>query len=211
MGEKKTHKNLTEEEAVYFHSLLTEEITSYNCGKLCSPDNGGEPFCCKVENAVPNLYKAEFSYIQKRSKLWSVWKPVTKHEINLKKTSESEDTIFCECRGVQHCERDYRSITCRTFPLEPYIDKRGVFVGLVFMREFMSGCPLTSRPKDIRQEFIDAHYIFWEKFMLRKPDELYTYTKSSISYRRFRTRSGKKFVIFFPSHLKGKDYLNQYI
>lgn len=211
MGGKRIFKGITEEEAAYYHSLLDEEITNFNCGELCAPDNGGEPFCCKVENAVPYLYKMEFTYLKRKSDLWSLWQPKTKYEINLKKNNESEDTVFCECKGVKHCERENRSITCRTFPLEPYLDQRGVFVGLVFMREFTRGCPLISRPKDIRQAFVDSHYIFWEKFLLRKEEEYEIYLKSSKSYRRFRKKTGKDFPIFLPSHLKGKEYLKEYL
>lgn len=202
---------LEEEEIAYYYSLLQEELTNYDCGTLCRDANGGVPFCCSVDNAVPFLYKAEFSLLKKRTDLWKVWKPETKQEKDLKKSHEDEHTIFCECKGVQFCERENRSISCRTFPLEPYIDKRGVFVGLVFMREFKHGCPLTGRHKDIRQEFIDVNYLFWEKLMLRKPNEYETYKRSSIAYRRQRTRSGEKFPVLFPSHLLEKDYIKKYI
>lgn len=211
MLESKEIPLLEEEEIAYYYSLLSEELTNYDCGTLCKDQNGGIPFCCSVENAVPILYKAEFSYLKKRTDLWKIWKPQTKHEINLKKNQEDKHTIFCECKGVAFCERENRSISCRTFPLEPYIDKRGVFVGLVFMREFMHGCPLTQRVNDIRQEFIDMNFLFWEKLMLRKPNEYETYRKSSIAYRRYRTKTKKKFPIFFPSHLKGKEYLKKYL
>jgi hypothetical protein len=211
MKKNSIFKGLTEDEIAYYYTLLNEEITNFNCGTLCAPKNGGEPFCCKVENAVPFLYKEEFSYLQKQSDLWSVWEPKTKHEVKLKKDSETEDTIFCKCKGVSFCERENRSISCRTFPLEPYIDRRDVFVGLVFMKEFTEGCPLTRRPKEIRQEFIDSHFVFWEKLILRKTDEFETYKKSSKSYRMSREKTGKKFVIFYPSHLKDKAYITKYI
>jgi len=203
--------HLEEEEIAYFYSLLQEEITNYDCGTLCRDANGGVPFCCSVENAVPFLYKAEFSYLKKRTDLWKVWKPQTKQEKQLQKSHEDEHTIFCECKGVEFCERENRSISCRTFPLEPYIDKRGVFVGLVFMREFKHGCPLTQRVKDIRQEFIDANYLFWKKLMLRKPNEYETYRRSSIAYRKHRTKTKEDFHVFFPSHLLEKTYLLKYI
>lgn len=211
MLESKDIPLLEEEEIAYYYSLLIEELTNYDCGTLCKDANDGIPFCCSVENAVPILYKAEFSYLKKRTDLWKVWKPKNKHEINLKKNQEDKHTIFCECKGVNFCERENRSISCRTFPLEPYIDKRGVFVGLVFMREFTHGCPLTKRVNDIRQEFIDTNYLFWEKLMLRKPNEYETYRRSSIAYRRHRTKTKKSFPIFFPSHLKDKEYLKKYI
>ena len=79
------------------------------------------------------------------------------------------------------------------------------------MQEFSHGCPLTNRPRDIRQEFIDNHFIFWEKLMLRKPEEYETYKKSSKKYRAKREKTGKKFPILYPSHLSGKEYLEKYV
>ncbi|MDX1960892.1 MAG: hypothetical protein SFU98_20135 [Leptospiraceae bacterium] len=206
-NKSKLFKGLTQEEIVYYYSLLEEELTDYDCGTLCRDDNNGSPFCCVVENAVPFLYKQEFEYLKSVTDLWSVWKPETPDEIELKKTHENGSAIFCKCKGVQFCERENRSISCRTFPLEPYIDKRGALVGLVFMKEFSHGCPLMKRPKDIRQEFVDNHYIFWEKLLLRVPEEYETYKRSSHSYRLSRSKTGKDFPILFPSHLKGKKYL----
>ncbi|MCB1160666.1 MAG: hypothetical protein KDK45_24410, partial [Leptospiraceae bacterium] len=128
---EKIEKSLQEDEVEYFYSLLAEEVTGYDCGTLCSKDNGGEPFCCKVENAIPILYINEYKLVRSRTDLWSKWSPKTKEDKTFKKENEGLDTIFCECKGVQFCERNNRSISCRTFPLEPYIDKRGVIVGLV--------------------------------------------------------------------------------
>ena len=202
---------LEEDEVSYFYSLLTEEITDFDCGTLCKGDNEGIPFCCSVENAVPFLYSAEFSYLKKRTDLWKVWKPVTDQQKELKKNNEDRSTIFCECKGVAYCERENRSISCRTFPMEPYIDRRGVIVGLVFMKEFTGGCPLTGKPEKIRQEYIDSSFLFWEKMLLRRPLEYDTYKKSSKAYRISRTKSGKNFPILYPSHLKDKTYLRKYV
>ncbi|MBP7280511.1 MAG: hypothetical protein KBA66_02965 [Leptospiraceae bacterium] len=203
--------DLNEDEVAYLYTLLTEEVTNYDCGNLCKDDNNGVPFCCVTENAVPLLYKKEFELLKSRSDLWKVWNPTDKKERELVDNHDDPNTVFCKCKGVQFCERENRSVSCRTFPLEPYIDKRGVFVGLVFMKEFSAGCPLTKRSRDIRQEFVDNHFIFWEKLMLRRPVEFETYTKSSRSYRMSRAKTKKDFPVLFPSHLKGKDYLKKYL
>lgn len=207
----KQFKDLTEDEISYYYSLLTEEITNYDCGTLCKDDNGGVPFCCITENAVPLLFEKEFSLLESRSTLWSVWNPIEKDSKKLISDHDDEGTLFCKCKGVQFCERENRSISCRTFPLEPYIDTRGVFVGLVFMQEFSKGCPLTKRDYDIRQEFIDQHFIFWEKLLFRRKREYDTYFDSSRSYRKKRTKTKKNFPILFPSHLKGKEYILKYV
>jgi ATP-dependent DNA helicase RecG len=58
--------DLTEDEVAYLYTLLREEVTNYDCGSLCKDDNGGVPFCCVTENAVPLLYKKEFELLKTR-------------------------------------------------------------------------------------------------------------------------------------------------
>ncbi|WP_367898529.1 hypothetical protein AB3N61_03905 [Leptospira sp. WS58.C1] len=204
-------KALTEDEIQYYYTLLQEEVTEYNCGSLCAPSNGGIPVCCQADNALPALYKAEYEMLSKRTDLWKAYVPMTREEKKDFAVYDHRKITFCECKGVAHCERENRSISCRTFPLEPYLDTRGVLVGLVFMQEFQTKCPLTSRAKDIRQEFIDNHFLFWEKLLFRVESEYEVYTESSKAYRRKRKRTGVEFPILYPSHLKGKEYLKQYI
>ena len=218
MTKKKILKDLTEDEIEYYFSFLNEEITDFDCGTLCSKDNNGIPYCCTAEHAVPLLYKSEFSFLKKQGDLWHKWKPKTKEDKKIEETA-GDDQIFCECKGVQHCVRNQRSVSCRTFPLEPYLDRRGAFVGLTFLYDFTQKdpdtgkikCPLTKRPSDIRQEFIDSHYIFWEKLLLRSKDERDTYTSSSKDLRRQKKKKGKKFTILFPTHLKDSRSAKKYL
>lgn len=193
---------LTEAELQYCYDLLDEALTPYDCGKLCSPKNGGEPFCCSVENAVPMLYREEFKYLSRRSDLWDRWKPDNARDKKQKKDDETEILIFCECKGVQHCERENRSVGCRTFPLEPYFDAEGNFVALIFMKEFRNKCPLMSRLKDIKQSVVDKHYEFWRFIMDKKSDELDLYRSASRGWRISATKRGVKLPILYPSHLK---------
>ncbi|MCB1191597.1 MAG: hypothetical protein H7A23_06975 [Leptospiraceae bacterium] len=202
---------IQEEEIEYYYDILNENIVDFDCGTLCKPDNNGVPFCCSVRNAVPYLYKKEFELLKKRTNLWKEWIPSNKQEIKMKMEQESDDGIFCECKGHQFCERENRSISCRTFPLEPYLDKRGVLVGLIYIKSFVHGCPLSKHPEKIRQEFIDTHFLFWEKLLLRKKDEYDMYLAASRTERRLRTKNKQEFKIFFPSHLKEREYLLKYI
>lgn len=200
---KKTeNRRFTEAELNRFYELLDESLTPYDCGKLCAPSNGGEPLCCQVENAVPMLYREEFEYLQKRTELWDRWKPKTTIDKKMKREDETRILIFCECKGVQHCERENRSVGCRTFPLEPYFDEKGEFVGLIFMKEFRNKCPLISRLKDIKQPVIDKHYEFWTLIMEIKKDEFDLYKSTSRGWRISATKRGTKLPILYPSHKK---------
>lgn len=192
----------SEEELDHYYRLLDEPLTPYDCGKLCSPANGGEPFCCTLDNAVPMLYREEFRYLSQRTKIWRRWQPGNAQDRKQKKDEETRILIFCECKGVAHCERQNRSVGCRTFPLEPYFDARGCFIGLVFMKEFRNKCPLMSRLKDIKQSVIDKHYEFWRLIMDKKSDELHLYKSASRGWRISAAKRGVKLPILSPSHLK---------
>ncbi|EMO77804.1 hypothetical protein LEP1GSC127_3224 [Leptospira kirschneri str. 200801925] len=62
---KNDPKHIAEDEISYYYSLLQEELTEFDCGELCKPDNDGIPFCCIADNAVPTLYASEFSMLKK--------------------------------------------------------------------------------------------------------------------------------------------------
>ncbi len=213
-------KDLTFDEIEHFHSLLDESVTGFDCGTLCSPHNGGVPYCCSVENAVPLLYRSEMKYLQSQGNMWEEWFPKTADERKLKK-EEDRHQMFCECKGIAACSenRHLRSISCRTFPLEPYLDRRGVFVGLTFIRDFTEKdehtgkikCPLTQRKKDIRQEFVDSHYLFWERLLLRREEEFETYLWTSKKLRREFEKDKRDFHVFFPTHLKESKNARQFI
>ncbi len=198
--QKPENRRFTEAELNKFYELLDESLTPYDCGRLCAPANGGEPFCCQVENAVPMLYREEFEYLQKRTELWRRWKPKTPIDKKMKREEETRILIFCECKGVKHCERQNRSVGCRTFPLEPYFDERGEFVGLIFMKEFRNKCPLMDRLSDIKQSVIDKHYEFWKLIMQIKKDEFDLYKSTSRGWRISATKRGVKLPILYPSH-----------
>jgi hypothetical protein len=192
----------SKEELQHYYDLLDESLTAYDCGKLCSPANGGEPLCCSVENAVPMLYREEFVYLSVRSQLWQRWRPKSAADKKQKRDEETPSIIFCECKGVKHCERENRSICCRTFPLEPYIDSDGDFVGLIFMREFRNSCPLMGRLGDIRQRVVDKHYEFWRLMFEKKIDEWELYKSTSRGWRISASRRKVALPLLVPTHLK---------
>jgi hypothetical protein len=187
-------QGLSPEQIQEYYSLLNEEITTYDCGTLCAPLNNGVPFCCSVKFAVPLLYKTEFSYLRSKGEMWSEWNPKTKKEKRLLKDLSAAE-VYCECKGAANCTRDQRSISCRTYPLEPYINENGEVTGLVFVEDFTVKsddgnpihCPLKDRPEDIRQEYIKNALLFWKE-LLRIPAEYNTYVESSRTLRRRSVR-----------------------
>lgn len=197
-------KHFSKADLESFYKLLDTPLTRYNCGKLCSPDNMGTPFCCIVENAVPLLYREEYKYLSQRSDLWKRWKPKSSQNKKLKAENENHIAIFCECKGAAFCERENRSISCRTFPLEPYITNDNKFVALIFMKEFRDHCPLLNRIVDIQQKVIENHYQFWEKIFELRPEEFDIYKGTSKGWRISAGMRKEKLPLLYPRKHKPK-------
>lgn len=214
---EKLSKDFCIDEISYYLDMLKEPIVSYDCSILCKKLNKGIPYCCEAGNAVPLLYKAEYKYLRTLGDLWHEWKPKNKDDRELLEYAR-DNQIFAECKGAQYCIREQRSITCRVFPLEPYIDKRGVFVALTFMESFLeenengvTKCPLALYKKDIRQKFIDTHFLFWQMLLLRIRDEYRIYKISSISIRKFNKKNNTEPIIFFPSWYKNIASMHEWV
>lgn len=203
---------LKEEDVRIFYSILSEEIADYDCGLLCRSPESSIPYCCTTRHVVPLLYRTELSYLKNRGDLWNVWEPVQERDRDLLKMVPSHQ-VFSECRSGSGCHRLLRSISCRTFPLEPYIDLYGNFSGLTFIRDFTDKdpetgaikCPLTARKGEIRQEFIDTVYDFWERMLSILPEEYATYQETSEFLRREFEKTGRRFHLLVPSHLIDPD------
>ncbi len=214
----KLSKSLCIDEIKYYFSMLDEQIVDYDCALLCKESNNGIPYCCEAGNAVPLLYRAEYEYLCTLGDLWFEWKPKNEEDSELLDYAR-DDQIFAECCGVEHCVRAERSITCRIFPLEPYIDRRGVFVALTFLEDFMKSsdnsdepkCPLVKRRDDIRIEFIDSHFLFWQNLLLRLPSEYQIYKSSSSSIRKLNKNQKTDPILFFPSFYKDIESMREFI
>lgn len=216
-NKNKISKALCVDEIKYYFNMLEEAIVNYDCALLCKKSNNGIPYCCEAGNAVPLLYRAEYEYLKTLGDLWFEWIPANEEDSELLDYAR-DDQIFAECRGTKHCVRAERSITCRIFPLEPYIDRRGVFVALTFIEDFLKSddnkspkCPLASRGQDIRIEFIDSHFLFWQNLLLRLPSEYKIYKRSSASIRRLNKKQKTEPILFFPSFYKDIKSMREFI
>lgn len=195
---------LSREALETYYSFLSEEISEIDCGTLCSPLNDGVPLCCSPGFAIPLLYRSELEWLNEKNDLWSPWNPVSSRENKLASGAGPHE-IYCRCKGVEHCIREVRSIACRTFPLEPYLDEKGRLAGLVFVSSFPERrhgmrtpqCPLRDRPELIRPEFIDSNLKFWSRF-LEMPAEFETYRDSSRELRRKSKKTGEPVPVITP-------------
>jgi hypothetical protein len=167
----------------------------YDCGRKCAPHNEGIPVCCDIENAIPIVDKPEWALLKKRSNLWSRLRPTTPSQKREVKDLEDSDSCAVKCRGAAFCERDNRSLACRSFPYFPYFDPNGEFVGLAHYWVFEGQCWVIANPliveRDFVVEMIDSHeYLFKADDNWRK-----TYHEFSASMRRVFSRRKKKFLV----------------
>jgi hypothetical protein len=184
----------TEEQVAQLLKTLHAPVTDVDCGTLCAPANSGVPVCCDKAAIVPVLYKTEYELLRKRSKLWKPYQAKTAHQKELKQDTRGCDKV-CECRGAAHCERDNRSVVCRTFPFEPYLDHDDELVGLVYNFDFKGLCPLVASRHAIRPDYIDQAISMWELAFSWSEEEVDFYHDHSETLRRSFGQLRKKIPV----------------
>ena len=191
-----------------YHSLQAP-ISDLDCGQKCAPFNAnGIPFCCDICQAIPAAYKSEWEYLQKRTDLWHLWKKEECQSTEDGQEQAIEDLpdnmLLLACKGVQHCQRNYRAISCRQFPFFPYVSEDFRFIGLAYEWEFENQCWVISHLEQVsdayRQEFV---HTFDEIFNLW-PEEMESYAIKSEEIRAEFFHRKHRIPIL---HRNGKNYL----
>lgn len=163
-------------------------VTAFDCGEKCAPHNpNGKPFCCDICCAVPVAYRQEWDYLQAHTDLWHLWRgdecpadptdPAELHE------QTPDHLLLLACQGPAHCQRPYRSTSCRQFPFFPYVTADYRFLGLAYEWEFESTCWVISHLDTVtqayRREFVrtyDLLFALWQ-------DEFESYAATSEEMR----------------------------
>lgn len=194
-------------DSVFFNGLYKQfesPITKFNCGYKCAPYNQkGVPFCCDTHHAIPTAYQSEWGYLKSHTNLWHLWNNSDfKHTNNLINLTP-EGHVLIECLGHDKCQREYRSITCRSFPFFPYIDHNKSFIGLAYYWQYEDRCWILSNLQLITQqylqEFIGAYQVLFDKF----PEETENFRQYSIIMRRTFGRKKRAITII---HRNGNLY-----
>jgi len=179
-------------------------ISELDCGDRCAPYNQhGIPFCCDIRHAVPTAYQAEWEYLELNTDLWRKYTPDNPKLADSLKNQTPAGQELIVCLGHLHCQRDFRSLTCRSFPFFPYITRQGEYIGLSYYWEFEDRCWVISHLDMVtdrfRSEFIDVFDFLFEQM----PDELETFRQYSILMRRV---FGKKHRSIPLLHRNGNAY-----
>lgn len=160
-------------------------ITRIDCGSKCAPYNEkAVPFCCDTRHAVPTANDAEWNYLQSNTDLWNLWEVADEKETARLRSKTPAGHVLIECKGHLHCQRQFRSLTCRSFPFFPYFDKTGNFLGLSYYWEYEERCWVISHLDQILpifvKEFIQTYYSIFES----KPEERASFHYHSAVMRR---------------------------
>ena len=199
---RKKKNSMRQDSAVNWEKLyeqLSAPICSINCGELCAPHNNGSPRCCCNEQHLPVLFTSELAWLKTRTDLWRQKSIRTAEE--RREAAEIESYIkYAYCKGISHCERNFRSLTCRFFPLEPYFEPGTRFAGLTFMYRAQSECPLIEHPTiAINQTYIDQAIDVWTEIFIAFPLEVESYINVSRGLRMSMKRQGKRIRVFKAS------------
>ncbi len=131
---------------------------SHDCGRLCGS------ICCSdstFEDGDSYIYllpgeKEYLDHIDCRIRI----ERQRRDEHDLPK-SWGEYVYIARCPGKGSCDRSARPIQCRTFPLQPYISKKGELDMILCYTPLPYSCPFVERELEVSEEFRSKTYKAW--------------------------------------------------
>jgi hypothetical protein len=168
------------------YSRFHSPICALDCGRKCAPYNsGGKPFCCDTQHAVPTAYEAEWAYLQDNTDLWHIWENDDPGETKRLQDETPPGMVLVACLGPAHCQREYRTLTCRQFPFFPYITSEGVFIGLSYYWDYEADCWVISNLHKVNPEYQAQCIAAYDLLFERMPGEVASYLHHSEKMRKF--------------------------
>jgi hypothetical protein len=185
-------ENFSAAEFAQIYARFQSPITRLDCGRRCSPYNeNGVPFCCDTDHAVPTAYQAEWVYLQENTDLWQPWQPNVEQDAKELRESTPDGQVLIACRGHQHCQRGFRSITCRAFPFFPYLTSQGEFIGLSYYWEYEDRCWVISNLNQMQPEYLAEFVAAYELIFKKLPGEKENFVWYSAHTRESYARKGR--------------------
>jgi len=180
------------------YKLFMAPVSAFDCGAKCGEHNGGSPICCSTDAAIPIVDKHEWKLLKSRTDLWREY--VIPDKATEKELSDlHEDCVAIECKGARFCERDNRSMSCRTFPFFPYITRERDFIGMSVFWTFEDRCWVQSHLQIVNLRFLDEFVAAYELLFDYDIDEFAANRDHSANMRRVFTRANR------PIPLLGRD------
>lgn len=162
-------------------------LSSVDCGRMCAPHNNGQPVCCSTAHAVPIVDVDEWRLLKARTRLWHIYRPSDAVGKAIK-ADLHRDCRAIECKGPAHCERDNRSLSCRTFPFFPYITREDEIPGLAYYWTFEDRCWVMSNLGTVERPFVEEFLAAYEAVFAHDRKEYESLKDHSAQMRRVFTR-----------------------
>jgi hypothetical protein len=179
-------------------------IMKLDCGQKCAPYNeNGVPFCCDLHHAVPTLHRAEWEYLQENTDLWRLWQGETPDETRRLQEQTPAGQVLAGCLGADRCQREFRSLTCRSFPFFPYLDRAGSFIGLSYYWEYEDRCWVISNLDQVTPDYLAEFISAYEWLFERLPQEKENFKYHSSMMRRIFSRRRRAIPLL---HRNGSIY-----
>jgi hypothetical protein len=184
-------------------------VTDIDCGQMCAPHNpNGKPFCCDICAAVPAVYRQEWDYLKDHTDLWCKWQA---DDCSKPSSSEAElqgeipkHMLLLTCKGPQHCQRDFRAVSCRQFPFFPYITADDRFIGLAYEWPFENTCWVISNLNRVTPEFRQQFVRTYDEIFALWPHDYESYAVASEEMRCCYSEQKRRIPIL---HRNGGYYL----
>jgi hypothetical protein len=183
-----------------FHAPITE----LNCGEKCAPYNErGVPFCCDTRHAVPVAFRPEWEHLQAHTNLWHLWQGDNPQQKRSLEAQVPDDQVLVACLGHKLCQRNFRTITCRSFPFFPYIDGSDNFIGLTYYWEYEDRCWVISNLQIVSRQYRAEFIATFDRLFERLPEEKESFRYQSLLIRQYFERSRRAIPLL---HRDGRTY-----
>lgn len=144
------------------YEAMNTSVLPYDCGKLCSHN------CCRNDYENPEefgVYLLPYEY-EHFLKYTDAIKPnqLVRHTAKDRFIPKSVKGLnYFLCDSEKDCLRYYRPIQCRTYPLEPHLERDVLY--LVVERDQIHSCPLIEMKSKWQPEYVRGIYRGWTQLM----------------------------------------------
>ncbi len=188
----------TPAEKKFFEDLyqkFSRPISDIDCGEKCGPFNEyGVPVCCDINLIIPSAYQAEWDYLKDKTDLWQPWSSSGPIDEDLE-DEKQDGQVLLKCLGYQHCQRPFRTLTCRAFPFYPYLDGQGDFIGLGYFQEYREMCWIINNLSVVTPEFKADFQKAFETLFQEYPESRESYARYSAYIREEMALSDEKIIL----------------
>ncbi len=181
------------------YGMFSVPITELDCGQKCGPYNDrGVPFCCDIQHTVPAALEAEWDFLEPRTDLWQLWEGSSSGEAQELTAELQEGHVLLVCQGYQHCQRPFRTLSCRAFPFFPYLDQHGNLLGLSYYQDYREECWVISNLEAVTAQFTEEFNSGFRRLFEVYPRLKDGYQRYSGLIREQSRKAGERIVLLQP-------------